>query len=138
MNLNSLHIPTMHLYKAGTTGARSEEVNLMHIHFWCRPARFEGAGARGGHAEPAHHLPQRPRFGLWFRIFASQLSVQTSGEAARAQDSVHTRPPTYLLPETRRHGPAASDRGQNIHGHSPVLRRGIGASLRCCRRRAKD
>lgn len=95
----------------------------MSIHFSCRSARPEGARARGEHAEPARHLPQRPRFRLRLRIFASQLSVQTSGEAARAQDSVHPGPPTHLLPETGRFSSSSSHRGQDIHGHSPVLRR---------------
>lgn len=101
----------------------NKQVNLINIYFWCRPARSEGAGASGGHAEPAHRLPQRPRFGLRLRIVASQLFVQASGEAARAEDSVHPRPPTHLLPKTGGHSSSSSDRGQNIHGHSPVLRR---------------
>lgn len=117
----------MHLYRQSRLRfGKITKSNLTIAPFWCRPARAEGAGTRGGHAEPVHHLPQRPRFWLRLRIFASQLLVQTSGEAARAQDSVHPGPPTHLLPEVRGHSASPSHRGQNIHGHAPVLRRGDG------------
>lgn len=131
---NSLNMPLMQLYRRSNNSfvdarkpraerdSQAELINIRFMHFSCRSVRSEGARARGGHAEPAHHLPQRPCFWLRLRVFASQLFVQTSGEAARAQDSVHPRPPTHLLPETGRYSSSSSDRGQDIHGHSPVLR----------------
>ena len=35
---------------------------------------------------------------------------------------MHPRPPTHLLSEIGRYSSSSSDRGQDIHGHSPILR----------------
>lgn len=55
------------------------------------------------------------------RLVAAQLFVQTSREVAWAEDSVHSRPPAYLLPEIRRSCSSATDCGKNLHGYTSIL-----------------